>query len=315
MAGAAVAVLGIVGAVAGPGRTALWVAIALGAPLSLLFERVASRRTGIPPHWENWNAPGGDAARSRKVPPSDAAEVTPRAHALLEDAEDWPLLLESWPRVRQLVSVRAQAFGASGGSEEALFGDTGAISRLVDALVAKAHAEIDRRFVERQAQLERVIAVGPTRTRTLLEAAQRKDENTDNLQVQLESIDRARGADKVRDPLARRRRRFDAEYARVERLRLASAREAERLREQAFGLVAETQYAKVEQDGLAEATASLKAAERAQGDAVVQAARMAFALGEQRRRNIETSKAKPKSSIDPDTERAIDEMVRDILGE
>jgi hypothetical protein len=292
---------------------AFWLAIALGAPVSLLIEHVVSRHSEVPPHWEHRDTPGWTGKRAGA--PGTLFIDAPRAKTYPSeaDAKNWPMS-DDWARVRHILNRLAERLAASGAHREDLFGHDGSITKLVDALVAKAHVEVDGRFAELEAQLEGIVDAGPTRTQALVKAAERQDEHTTDLQARLESVRREQSVPKRRDLFGRRRRWLDAKYAHLERRRRKSAQVAERHRDKAFQLVAEARYTEAERERLADSAASLKAAQRAQGDAVIAAARIAFVQGEHRRKNLARAKRTPPE-IDFETERAIDDALRDILGE
>ena len=61
IAGAVIAAAGLVGAFAGLGFTAFWIAVFVGTPLSFLIEYLICRYLGIASHWDLLLLPDADA--------------------------------------------------------------------------------------------------------------------------------------------------------------------------------------------------------------------------------------------------------------
>jgi hypothetical protein len=378
----------------------------------------------------------------------------------------WPAI-EPWDRLRQLLSERAYYFALDGGTTAELFGKTGSLTNLVDALVAKKQADIASRGQEQEAELQHAIQTSAIRSRAALDASRAQDEVTARLDAQIADLDRHIrhvGEEEDRLPagqrsarivgkeagaaavatglgdgatliltissttgplwlrlviavtialvlnvailavarmvtgawrmlstasklvrasvlagavgmlglllygaletagdfrahalvnpehvvatdlrflvwvgltaawgailalawwhyaseghrLARRRHALEVERGGVTKQRLDSVNTGNRLREKALEIVAEAQNAKSALAGVPDVVASLQAAHAAEGDVALGIARQRFAEGKRERSSSEKSKLKSPETIDPETEREIDNLIKEIFGE
>jgi hypothetical protein len=104
-----------------------------------------------------------------------------------DEPEQWPEI-DKAERLRQLIWQRAFYFGLNGGKRKEILGSSGALTKLIRAMVKKAIATISQRGVERAEELNRTIKSSGTRSKAQVKDAAAHDKRTAALDGQIDEV-------------------------------------------------------------------------------------------------------------------------------